>query len=156
MPERILIPAARVADVARISGASVATVKRYRRTLGDGSPRHGMLPLYEAAITKAARELPEDKQMEIPLDVALAGVDEPPDILTLTRASAAEVIALLEHPATPTDALVELMAEPVASIPTPTPAKRVRDAAPKPRRHCITVELDGRTMSVDELAQYEP
>ena len=144
MPERILIPAARVADVARISGASVATVKRYRRTLGDGSPRHGMLPLYETAITRAAQEIPENKQMEIPLDNS---PERKRTRITARNGTVFDLPPEFEPPGNPA---------PVASIPTPTPAKRVRDAAPKPRRHCITVELDGRTMSVDELAQYEP
>jgi hypothetical protein len=65
MAERLPLPASRVAEVVAASGASKATVLRYRQTRGDGSPAHGHLPLYEAAITKAIRELPEPAQMEI-------------------------------------------------------------------------------------------
>ena len=61
MPERIHIPAARVADVAAAALVCRQTVVRYRAGLH-------LLRATEAAITKAARGLPEDKQMDIPLD----------------------------------------------------------------------------------------
>jgi hypothetical protein len=143
MSERLHIPADRVPDVASAALVSKLTVLRYRRRNGDGTPACRLLRATEAAITKAVRSLPEDKQMEIPLDNS---PERKRTRITARNGTVFDLPPEFEPPGNPA---------PVASIPTPTPAKKVRDAAPKPRRHCITVELDGRTMSVDELAQYE-
>ena len=74
MAERLSLRATRVAEVVAASGVSKATVLRYRQTRGDGSPAHGHLPLYEAAITRAIRELPEPAQLQIP---SVAGSQPP-------------------------------------------------------------------------------
>ena len=78
MPERIHIPAARVADVASAALVSELTVLRYRRRNGDGTPACRLLRATEAAITKAARELPADAQLEIP---SVAGQQPPKRLL---------------------------------------------------------------------------
>ena len=66
MSERLHIPADRVPDVASAALVSKLTVLRYRRRNGDGTPACRLLRATEAAITKAARELPTDAQLEIP------------------------------------------------------------------------------------------
>ena len=59
MSERLPIPAARIADVAALAHVCPRTVQKYR----DGLH---VLDVVEIAITKAARELPADAQLEIP------------------------------------------------------------------------------------------
>ena len=78
MSERLPIPAARVADVANDALVSKLTVLRYRRRNDDGTPTCHLLRATEAAITKAAWELPKDKQLEIP---SVAGQQPPKRLL---------------------------------------------------------------------------
>jgi hypothetical protein len=65
MSTRLPIPASRIADVASAALVSRETVLRYRQENGDGTPRRRLLRATEAAITRAVRSLPEDKQMEL-------------------------------------------------------------------------------------------
>ena len=74
MSERLAIPADRICDVANAALVSKLTVLRYRRRNGDGTPACRLLRATEAAITKAARELPADAQLEIP---SVAGQQPP-------------------------------------------------------------------------------
>ena len=65
MPDRLPIPASRVADVAKAAHVSEATVLRYRQTRGDGSLVHDLHPASLYLIEQAVRGLPPSAQLEI-------------------------------------------------------------------------------------------
>ena len=66
MTARLPIASADVARVAELAQVGVATVRRYRATW-DGTPRYQLRRAQEAAITRAAAELPPVAQVELPV-----------------------------------------------------------------------------------------
>ena len=95
MTTRLPIAACDVARVAALAQVGEATVRRYRRMSGDGvTPRHGLRRAQEAAITKAAAELPPVAQVELfastqqVLDRYLPDPPKPPPVAQLDIDSA--------------------------------------------------------------------
>jgi hypothetical protein len=92
MPDRLPIPASRVAEVAKAAHVSKATVLRYRQTRGNGSPAHGLHDASLYLIEQAVRELPPDPQLELAVAKPVKRAPRAP--VGATAAEAIELLAL--------------------------------------------------------------
>jgi len=170
VPERIPIPAARVLDVANAAHVCPRTVQKYR----DGLH---VLDVVEIAITKAARELPADAQLElgaVTTRINRSGVSptmgQPGEIRSCPGSSTDCTSATRPTPAGRSASIPPAMTITVGGFPIPVivdPRLTSYDPPyilgtfepattppPKfPKR--LTVIIDGRAMTVEELAQYE-
>jgi hypothetical protein len=151
MAERLPIPPARIGEVATAALVDVRTVRHYRE-------RWPLLRATEAAITRAVLALPADPQMEIPQIYSAT----PP---SSTGESAGAITGTVEYAcpggrnaaspvSTKSKDPVSAPARAAAGGNPSKPSKTSRCAPPVRRR--ISVEIAGRSMTVDELARWEP